>query len=190
MHILAPNRVLVAPRERRSHLDDAQLLPLLQVRIPVQEVLVRRAAPEEEQRLRDVPARLLLHGTLLQEAAHRREPGPRGEHDHRDAGVLWGMEPGRRRADGELDDVAWAEPREEVRRNAEERLRPARQSGRLDDANRQRRSLRVVEGRRRDGVLPDAHRGEHLEVGAERELEVCVRLENVKDADTFSEDLL
>ena len=190
MHILAPNRVLVAPRERRPHLDDAQLLPLLQVRVPVQEVLVRGTTPEEEQRLCDVPARLLLHRTLLQEAAHRREPGPRGEHDHRDTGVLWRVEPRCRRADGELDDVAWAEPREEVRRNAEERLRLARQSGRLDDANRQRRSLRVVEGRRRDGVLPDAHRGEHLEVGAERELEVCVRLENVKDADTFSEDLL
>ncbi len=190
MHVLAPDRVRVAPRERRPHLDDAQLLPLLEVRVPIEEVLARRPAPEEQQRLHDVPARPLLHGALLQEAAHRREPRARREHDHRDARVLGRVERGGRGAHGELDDVPRAEPREEVGRDAEEGLRLSGQGWRLDDADRERRALRVVQWGGRDGVLPDAHRGEHLEVRAEGQLNVRVFLEDLEDADPCDQNLL
>ena len=64
-----------------------------------------------------------------------------------------------------LDAVARAEAREVRRRDAEERLRPPGERGRVEDADGQRDVLRVPERGGRDRVLADAHRGEHLEEG-------------------------
>lgn len=49
MHILAAKRVLRRSGERRPHVDDPELRPRLEVRVGVQAVFPRGAAPEEHQ---------------------------------------------------------------------------------------------------------------------------------------------
>ena len=56
--------------------------------VGVEQVDLRVAAAEEQHRRAHGNALVAQRGTVLQEAAERREPGPRPDHDHRSVRVL------------------------------------------------------------------------------------------------------
>ena len=190
MYVATSLRVPSRPRERRSHIDDPQLHPFLQVRIPVDEVLLRVPAPKEQQVRRHLPPRPLLHRPLLQEPPHRCEPGPGRDHDERYRRVRRRVEVYVRRTHRQLHLVARLETGEVRGRDAEEGFGAARERWSVHDAEGQSDSLGVPEWGRGDGVLADTHGGEHLEERRECESDVLVLLEDVEDAKASLEHLL
>jgi len=113
-------RLRPALRERGPHLDNALRLPRRQL-VAVQEVALRVAAPEVQQRAaRRPPARRRRQRPLLHEAAHRRDARARRHHDDRHGRVARQVEAGVGGAHEAADVAAGAFVGQVRRRDASE----------------------------------------------------------------------
>jgi hypothetical protein len=110
LHVFAPGGLVRAAGERRAHVDDTLLHPLLELRVRVQVVLARSAATVEQEHRTRVAASRALQGALLNEPAERRETTARAEHNHRYCRVVREMERRVRCADAKGDAVTDAQP--------------------------------------------------------------------------------
>ncbi len=176
---------MFAPRERRSHVNDAALHPRLQVRFGVQVIHVRRAAAKEQDRLPNVPPRCFLRRTFFDERPERGEARAGAEHDDGHRGVVREVEGRVGRPDDDGESVAGCKTCEERRRDTVEfqciasMWNMSRQGWRFEDADRKGKMPRMCEWRRGDGVLPDSHRRNHLKIRGEWQVYVLMIFENV-----------
>ena len=136
--------------------------------VGVEQVDLRVAAAEEQQRRAHGDALVALRGTVLQEAAERREPGPRPDHDHRRVRVLRRVERDAGRADEDEDGAVLRQVREVSRADPGERAgagagRPAQH------ADGDAAGVRAGQGRGGDGVVARAQRRQHVEELRERQ---------------------
>ena len=182
--------MFLGPRKRRSDVDRADGTPLLQLGIRVQIVLGRVPTAIEQQHLPDVPpsAALDLRRALLDEPAHGREPRSGAEQDERHARVGGERERRRGRADGDLHEVPRAERGQKVGRDTQEVGPRPRERGRRHDRDGEGAVARVPERRGRDGVLPHAHGGQHVDKCTEGDRQRGVGHEDVEYAETFVDD--
>lgn len=90
-------------------------------------------------------------------------------------------------ADCDVEFVAGGEGGEVVGCHADEAAGAA-EGGLVDDGIGERDVVRVPEGRRRDGVLADAHGRLHAQEGAEGELDGGEAFEEVEDGDALGGD--
>ncbi len=168
----------MAAGERVLHPDEAALLVVAQL-VGVEQVDLLVAAAEEQQRGAHRHALVAQRGPVLEEAAERREPGARPDHDHRRVRVLRRPERDARGADEGEDGAVLRQRRQVARAGPGERA--AAGSGRpAQHADGDAARVRIGQRRGGDGVVAGPQRRQHVEELRERQRARRERLEQVE----------
>jgi hypothetical protein len=192
LNILASFTVLNLFRERGTDVEDAELSPLGKISFAIEIIDIWRAASVEQGHIAYVPTCFLLQRTLLYEATHGRQTRTSTEHDDGGGRILRRVEGSRGGTDGHEDFLADREVGEISGSDTEEfTFRIVVEGGSLDDADGESDVLGVPERGGRDGILTNAHSGEHLEVFTEGEFDgFFVLLKDVENTDPLGEEEL